>query len=330
MFYKTPKLSSGVVLGRFMPPHTGHLYLLEFAANLVRELTIVVDPGIAASIAIERRCEWLRELVPGAEVIALETALTDEKELLRGDAAAEIRNQMGTKPNIVFGGDETSLEFAALIGATYVPVDTSIVPIRSSEILENPLIYWERVPRCVRPYFVKRVCVFGPESTGKSTLAKKLAEHYQTVAVPEYARVFLDSRQNVLDLEEFKFYARGQLASEDALARSANRVLFCDTDALTTLMWSDWLYQKQDPWIVDLAKQRTYDLYLLTDVDVPWVRDPQRYFPEERRRFHDYCLQTLMTYERGYVEVKGSWSDRFETAKTAVDAILCPPAGRAS
>lgn len=318
----TPKLASGLVLGKFMPPHAGHLYLLEFARNLVNELTIILDPA-DSTISIAQRREWLEELVPGIRIVTLSRAIADEgSESISDDVVMEILQQFDLCPSIIFGANEPSLEFAAKVGATYVPIDKTIVPVNSEDILRAPLQYWERIPRCVRPQFVKRVCVFGPESTGKSTLAKNLAKHFGTVFVPEYARVFLESRHNNLELDEFKFYARGQIASEDALARSANRVLFCDTDALTTLMWSDWLFQHRDAWIEALASLRQYDLYLLADVDVPWVADDQRYFPEERRKFFDYCAQQLRAYGRDFVVVKGDWEQRFNTAKDAVEQVL--------
>lgn len=311
-----------MVVGQFMPPHAGHLYLLEFAKNLVHELTVFVDPGSERAILPGLRIDWLHELVPGAQIVMLTETVTNRDGTLKDDAIEIVRSHCLTRPDLVFGADEISLELAARLGATYIPVDDKVVDITSARIRSNPLAYWERIPRCVRPYYVKRICIFGPESTGKSTLTKNLAKKFNTVAVPEYARVFLDSRKNVLDLEEFKFYARGQIASEDALARSANRVLFCDTDALTTLMWSDWLFKHKDPYIQKLAEQRKYDLYLLTDVDVPFVADPQRYLPEDRQRFYDYCVETLNAHDRIFLQVKGSWEERFNSAVRAVNHVM--------
>lgn len=322
MLFSTPKLATGMIVGKFMPPHAGHLYLLEFAKNLVHDLTVLIDPGDAQIITPALRLEWLKELVPGARVIMLSSSIEKADGTLRDDAGKIVSAHHMDRPDLVFGANELSLELAAQLGATYVPVDDLIVPISSAQIRNAPLAHWERIPRCVRPHYVKRVCIFGPESTGKSTLTKNLAKHFNSVAVPEYARVFLDSRKNVLDLEEFKFYARGQLASEDALARSANRVLFCDTDALTTLMWSDWLFKHKDDWIQKIAEQRQYDLYLLTDVDVPWVADPQRYLPDERKEFFDYCAATLKSHNRSFTNVNGSWEERFNSAVQAVNAVL--------
>jgi len=106
------------------------------------------------------------------------------------------------------------------------------------------------------------------------------------------------------------------MAAEDALAFDANRLLFCDTDLLTTFIWSSWLFERCESWIVDEVESRRYDLYLLTDIDVPWVPDQVRYLPEERRSFFERC--------RDYQVVSGSWEHRLDTAIEAVQSTCFP------
>src|SRR5205814_5917310 len=99
-----------------------------------------------------------------------------------------------------------------------------LVPISGTLIRQDPIKHWEDLPEVVRPYFVKRVCVFGPESTGKSTLARDLARHFQTVYASEYARPLLDPQGGQCRPLDIPLIVRGQVATEDALARQANRV----------------------------------------------------------------------------------------------------------
>src|SRR5699024_6196481 len=113
----------------------------------------------------------------------------------------------------------------------------------------------------------------GPESTGKSTLARDLASHFDTRYVHEYARPLLDFKDGRFDWEDIERIARGQAAAEDALATRANRVLFCDTDPLSTTIWSDVFFGKCPQWVAKEAEKRRYDLYLLLDIDVDWVDD---------------------------------------------------------
>ena len=115
--------------------------------------------------------------------------------------------------------------------------------------------------------------------------------------------------------------ARAQIAAEDALALDADRVLFCDTDPLATLIWSEALFGACDPWI-HAAAARPYDLTLLLDVDVPWVADPVRYLPDERHRFHERCARALDARGRRWARIAGAWDERFAAACVAIDAAL--------
>jgi len=161
------------------------------------------------------------------------------------------------------------------------------------------------------------VCIFGPESTGKSTLAADLAREFRTVHVAEYARGLLDFKGGRCDPEDIPLIVRGQIASEEALARQANRVLFCDTDPLTTSIWSDWLFGDCPNWARQEARRRRYHLTLLMDVDVEWVDDRQRFLrrEEQRQAFFDRCREALEAHGRPYVIIRGSWNERFSRAR---------------
>ncbi|HTN77609.1 MAG TPA: AAA family ATPase, partial [Pirellulaceae bacterium] len=213
---------------------------------------------------------------------------------------------------------------ATELAATFIPVDParSLVPISGTTIRAEPLKHWQYIPACVRPYFVKRVCIFGPESTGKSTLARELARHFATAHVSEFARELLDHKQGICEPGDIPLIARGQAAAEDALARHANKVLFCDTDLLTTTIWSDALFGECPAWIQRAAAARHYDLYFLLDVDVPWVDDAQRYLPHARRAFFERCQAALKSQNRNFQVIRGSWEERWAQAVRAVEQLL--------
>ena len=124
----------------------------------------------------------------------------------------------------------------------------------------------------------------GPESTGKTTLARDLARHYGTVWLPEYLRIWLDAKGAVCEPEDLPKVVAGHQAAEAALARHANRVLFCDTDPLMTAVYSGFYYGHVPAWLDAAASARRADAYLLLDADVPWVPDPHRDMPHRRRR----------------------------------------------
>ncbi len=168
----------------------------------------------------------------------------------------------------------------------------------------------------------KRVVVFGPESTGKTTLCQQLAEHFGTVWVPEYIRGYLDRKGAPCEPADIPLIARGQMATEDELARQAKGVLFCDTDLTMTVVYARLYYGACPEWIEQIAAARRYDLHLLTGVDVPWVHDPQRDMPHRRQEIFERCRAALEATGRRYVLVRGSWEERSRRAREAVEEIL--------
>jgi HTH-type transcriptional repressor of NAD biosynthesis genes len=323
----SPKARTGMLLGKFLPPHYGHVYLGDFAKNFVEDLTIVVGTLPAEPIPGELRFEWMRSLFPGVRVLHLNEILPQEPSEhpdfwnIWRDVLKRI---LPCPPDVVFASETYGIKLAEVLGARFVPVDPSrhIRPVSGTAVRNDPFGNWELIPPPVRAWYVRRVCIFGPESTGKSTLTHRLAEHFQTVAVPEYARTLLELKGGRLEEPDLLDIARGQIASEDALAPYANKILFTDTDVLTTVLWSNFLYHRTDEWIRAEAERRTYALYLLTDVDVPWVEDQVRYLPTERNSFLKQCQDALESRGRAYLKLSGSWDERFQRAVEACSKLL--------
>lgn len=206
--------------------------------------------------------------------------------------------------------------------ASYWSADLAYTAFLYAIYLVLGLIGWRTWHRAIR---VRRVAIFGPESTGKTVLAEKLAAHFGEPCVPEYARQFWDEHGGIT-LGDIAEIAQQQARLEDEAAARAKRVVFCDTEALTTVLWSDLLY-KECPAPTRLAaekRSRHYDLYLLMNTDVPFTPDPQRVFPDETERAKCMTLwrEALVFRDRRFVEIRGSWAERERAAITAVNKLL--------
>jgi HTH-type transcriptional repressor of NAD biosynthesis genes len=319
-------LKKGVVLGDFSPVTNAHAYMIEFARRYVDHLTIVIDVHANDEISAQLRTQWLEEMFPDLTVRQLrckEWHKSNDGDIA-DDLVRGLRRLVPKKNGHIFCLDARGKPLAEMLGVTFVPLDPAGIGLTATErqVRQDPLKYWEMLPRCVRPHYVRRVCVFGPESTGKSTLALRLAKHFNTLAVPEYAKTYIESTGKEIDSEDMLNIARAQLASEDAAAREANRVLFCDSDLVTSILWSGRLTGEVPQWLRTEANRRQYDLYLLTDIDVPFVDDVHRYIPKERQAFFDRCIYELESRDRPFAHVKGGWEERFETAAAAVKEML--------
>ena len=174
---------------------------------------------------------------------------------------------------------------------------------------------------------VKRIAFFGTESTGKSSLAEKVAAHFGEPWSREYVREFWDEHDATIVAADLDAIARGQVAGEDDAAGRARRVVFHDTELLTNVLWADLLFPGSCPvWVREEAERRArkMTLYLLCAPDVPFSPDPQRVFTneEERQKSMELWRGALVARGLPFVEVRGGWAEREARAIEAVNAVL--------
>lgn len=194
---------------------------------------------------------------------------------------------------------------------------------------------------------IKKFVVIGPESTGKSSLCSQLAEHFNTLWVPEYAREYLEKNGTYYTYENLLTIAKGQIALEDeGVSKLAlgirnpllsnteqkkdtagsysssfppsgdRRLLFIDTDMYVMKVWCEYVFNKCHNWILNRIAERKYDGYLLCNVDLPWVKDNLREYPdlETRDKLYHFYKDILINQNTPWIEISGNYAERFETA----------------
>jgi len=169
---------------------------------------------------------------------------------------------------------------------------------------------------------IKKVAVIGPECTGKSELSQYLAQHFKTNWVAEYARTYLDNLSRPYEECDVEKIANGQARLEDKLTSKANDILICDTNLIVLKVWSNVKYGHCSPEILRMMDARSYDLYLLTYIDIPWVADPQREHPEQREYLWKIYKDELENQSVPYVEIRGEREERRRTAITAINNLM--------
>ena len=165
---------------------------------------------------------------------------------------------------------------------------------------------------------MKKIVLIGPESTGKTSLAKALALHFKEAWVPEYARKYIaELGRNYIEADLLAI-AKGQLKLEDSFAKRANNYLFCDTNLIVIKIWANYKYGKCHPWILQQIKQRSYDFYFLCGTDVPWEYDLQRENPNNRAALYALYKAELLQMNCPFVELRGSLPERLEEVKSSL------------
>ena len=178
-----------------------------------------------------------------------------------------------------------------------------------------------------KPTNLVKVVLCGPESTGKTTLSRQLARHYNTVCAPEFARTYLQKKWNnerkICEKEDLIPIAIGQMKIENKLAKKADKILICDTDLLETKVYSEEYYEGfvEDDLNIAATKNQ-YDLYLLTYIDTPWEEDDLRDRPELRLEMFTAFEKALIENKRPYILLKGDKETRLKNAVKAIDKLV--------
>jgi len=184
---------------------------------------------------------------------------------------------------------------------------------------------------------VLKIVIIGPESTGKSTLCEELAQHYDAPWCPEFAREYLLTYGTDYQYEDLLTIAKGQLAMEDEYTIVAEQqwkslqnpstpkpLLFIDTDMYVMKVWSEFVFDKQHPWIEEQISERKYDLYLLCNTDLPWVKDELREYPDlqTREKLYHIYEDLMIRQTTPWVKINGNYEERLQKAIAAVDGLL--------
>ena len=319
--------SRGLVIGKFLPYHDGHAHLIRRARECVDHLTVLVCSLPTDPIPCTLRYQWVRAAHPDCRVVHVteDVPQTPEEDPAFWPIWTALIHRHVGDVDWVFTSEHYGDELARRLHARHHCVDLAraTVPVSATAIRADPMNLWQFIPSVVRPYYLRRVAILGAESSGKSTLAQRLAAHFQTEWVPEYGRTYCEGKDAVtLGSHDFEAIAWGQATWEEERAAQATRLLICDTELHTTCTWSDLIVGSRPTWMTDAARNRRYDAVLLLEADVPWVDDGTRVLSLRRAEHTSRLIAELEAAQRSYVVIRGSYEERFTEACRAIVPLL--------
>jgi len=319
----------GLVIGKFYPPHRGHHFLIRTAQSQVDRLTILVCRHDSQEISADLRAAWLREVHPEVHVQVIDDIVPDDDSHGWAEYTKQI---LGRSPDIVFTSEAYGDLYAHYLGCRHVQVDRARIhiPCSGTAIRADPLQHWDFLEPCVRAFFARRIALFGAESSGTTTLTQALAAYYGTTWVPEYGRDYSITRPGGTsapwESSEFIHIATQQCKLEDAAARNANRLVFCDTPAFATSLWHERYLGALSPAVEAIAEPYHYALSFLTDADIPFEQDGTRDGEHIRHHMHERFITWLNLHNRPFILLSGPLEERLRLATAHIDPLLGGPA----
>jgi len=344
------KFKHGLILGKFYPPHLGHFFLIDNGIKNCENLTVLVCTLDRENIPGNLRYKWIRQHCEESALRKSTNTLINVIHIHDNDLPQEPSEHPDfwniwcnlikkNCPDIeaIFTSEDYGFELAQRMNIEHVLVDKerTTVPVSGTAIRTNPIKNWEFIPDNVLEYFLNRIYLMGPESTGKSVLSQRLAKHFETNFVPEFGRMLWEKKYGHLNYMDFYEIAIMQRNLEDKLAcmmSVENKILFCDTEVMTTKVFAELMYpehvEKLNPFfdyhINTQLKHYTGHYFLLSPDGVEAVQDGTRNFlePDKRKNHFDLIAFELRRRNVPFTILTGSHDERFEQICNYINKIL--------
>lgn len=316
-------MKNGLVFGKFMPVHEGHLSLIKFAEKNCDSLYVVLCHHGKEMIPGVIRLNWIRKTLSNSINIQLLSFEYDENELPDTSVSsvvvatlwANAFKKLLPQVNVVFTSEEYGDYLAEAMKISHICYDRDRIqiPVSGSAIRLNPFKYWEFICKAARTHFVKKVAILGSESTGKSKLTARLAKYYNTVYVEEAAREIVEITKLCTpeDLDQVATTHANNIINQIS---KANKLLFLDTDLNITKSYSLFLFNQELNATSRQEQANKCDLYFFLETDCPFVQDGTRLDKEQREKLSSSHKNTLYKKRINYIPINGNWEDRFKKA----------------
>lgn len=308
--------------GKYLPLHQGHLYLISMAATVVDTLHVVIFTSRINDAKLTRnhklldgdlRTSWLGEATADLENIKIHRI---DGEFSWNDECDMVRNLIKDDITHVFRGENTYRDMLenSYPEAEHIMYPREFIDISSTKIRSDIYKYWDYIPEAVRKDIVRKIVIVGTESCGKSTLVKYISKIYNTIYVPEVGREYCNRYQDKLTSEMFDDIAMETYLAVRDKCRTANKLLFVDTEAIVTQYYKHLYFNGGSPLIEMIGRWHTYDLILYLNADVEWVDDDLRFQgdPEVRKK-NDHTL-TDMFDDKNIQFIGGNYTQRLTSA----------------
>ena len=317
----------GLTLGKFAPFHRGHQMLVETALAEVDELVVMVYATTVTEVPLQVRAGWIKEMYPSVRIIEAwdgPEGYGDTPEIRYEQETYILKKLDGLRITHFFSSEFYGQHVSRALGAVDRRVDESrsVVPISGTDVRADYFAGRQYLAPVVYADLITKVCFMGAPSTGKTTLARAMAERHNTVSMPEYgAEYWLEHHvDRRITLDQFEKIAPEHNRRENAMTLESRKYLFCDTNPITTYVFAKDYHGIAGPVLTRLAMEaeKRYDLFFLCDTDIPYADTWDRSGDQKRKWFQDQIVGDLAERRVPFFRVGGTLEHRIEQ----VDSVL--------
>ena len=318
--------TTGVIVGKFLPFHKGHEYLIREAKARCDRLFVFVGSRADDPWPAEDRALWIEKTIsnPNMHVLITPDNLPNEPEPWAERVAERLPS---IKMDYAFTSEDYGDAWAEAMGCEHVCIDIErrTFPMSGTQVRSDLFNNLDLLPTATKVAVIPRIVTVGAESTGTTTLAKDLAEHYETAWVPEYGRTWWEARRYLKDpwtKQDFHQIVNRQQKEADTLAEIANRVLICDTDALVTEVFEERYLGTVSEYTQFARGFDNPTMYLITGDEIPWVQDGTRESGGDRSWMQHRMIELVHASKANYYEIVGTPEKRLSDAILMIDYVL--------
>ena len=324
-------MKKGLIIGKFYPLHVGHLELIKFGQSHCDELTILICVSDTETISGDIRENWIKQSFIGASQLKIIVLNYDETDLPNTSVSSKevskiwalyIQENFVTF-DLIFSSENYGYFLAEELNCKHIEFDINRTKnkISASQIKQDVFKNWNFIAPSAKSFFVKKICLYGTESTGKSTLTEKLANYYKTNFVPEMAREIIETTEEV---EEKHLYQIAEVHARkiNESIKTSNKLLFVDTDVNITRSYGRFLFNEEliiEDWIESANK---FDLYLFLDKNAPYIQDGTRLNKIKRDQLNNFHKKELENRNIPYELVTGNWNERFNKSIEIINSMF--------
>jgi HTH-type transcriptional repressor of NAD biosynthesis genes len=339
------KYKHGLILGKFAPFHNGHKYLIDTAVEKCEKLTVLICSLPYEEIPGELRYQWLKEQYSTNSNVEIVHVVDTAREYPVNDnddsfwdvwTGLIMREMFNKKFDVIFTSEEYGSEISKRMNFKYpnlkmeyydVDKNRLTIPVSGTDVRTKTWDFWDYIPMHVRPYFMKKIIFMGPESCGKTVMSEKVSAYFDSECVPEFGRTYTDylsDNELQIELRDFVKIAGGHsklirtVANNNVHAESINRyhdkLLFIDTDFITTRIWSEIYMRNISPELSEFENDymQRGDVYFLMKPDVEWINDGTREFPHLREWHFDRIKKELEKRNLPFLIIEGNYEERYQ------------------